>query len=149
MKILACAFALFALSPFALAGGGSVELVLHENLLPIGTTNPLPVTGTFSVGAPTGTSQVNQVGVVITPVADVVVTTASTAVIGADATRGYLLIQNKGPENVYMGFGAPAVIGSGVIIGAGGNYEALKAATNSVFAVAATGSTTLATLRGN
>jgi hypothetical protein len=129
------------------SGGGLVELVLPDQIQ-VSATHPLPVTGSFSVTAPTGTQPVMQVGLPYAT-SDVTVTTASTALLGADSTRTYLLIQNKGSVVVYLGFGGAAVNGVGVALGPGGNYEALKASTQTVNAIAASATALLTIVSGS
>ncbi|MDD2932748.1 MAG: hypothetical protein PHO76_02575 [Methylotenera sp.] len=52
------------------------------------------------------------------------VTNASTEMVAANASRSYLLIQNKDTAgNIYINFGAEATVGNGLKIDAGGSYE--------------------------
>lgn len=52
------------------------------------------------------------------------VTNASAQLLAANASRQYLLIQNKDSAgSIYINFGAAATVANGVLIGPGGAYE--------------------------
>lgn len=70
--------------------------------------------------------------------ADVSVST-SAKVLGADASRNYLLIQNKGTESVYMKCDTAHSGTEGIEIIAGGNYEPFEAWTCDVYLKADSG----------
>ena len=68
---------------------------------------------------------------------NVTVTTASSLILAASATRKYLLIQNKDASgNIYINFGAAATVVNGLQIGPLGSYELannmLTAAINAI-----------------
>ncbi len=64
------------------------------------------------------------------------VTSASTQLIGANAARQYLLIQNKDPSGtIYVTFGGAATALNGVRIGPGGNWEPPVAPTTAANAI--------------
>lgn len=50
--------------------------------------------------------------------------TSTTELVAANVNRTYLLIQNDGATDVYLKFGADAVVGEGIRLNAnGGSYE--------------------------
>lgn len=52
------------------------------------------------------------------------VTNASAEIVATNASRNYLLIQNKDSAgNIYLNFGAAATVANGLKIAAGGSYE--------------------------
>ena len=75
-------------------------------------------------------------------------TTTSGSVLSAQPKRNYLLIQNKGTVNVYIGIGAATTGTEGIVIPAGGNYEPFKVSGKAIFAQSASGSQPLVILEG-
>lgn len=59
----------------------------------------------------------------------------STELLAAGA-RSYLLIQNRGSEDVFLGFGGAALV-TGLSIPPGGNYEPLAIPTNQITGILA------------
>lgn len=84
----------------------------------------------------------------ITQMVSVNATTTSTKVLNADVGRNYLIIQNNGSASVIVKFGSVQSGSEGIVIIAGGNYEPVKAITNSVYVKSASGSQALTILVG-
>ena len=71
------------------------------------------------------------------------VSTASVVVLAANANRKYAAIVNDGGQPIYLAFGAPAVVGSGIRLnGNGGTYEITNAnlTTQDIRAIRSSGS---------
>lgn len=66
-------------------------------------------------------------------IAEITATTTSVKVINANARRKYLMIQNKGPEAIYVKFETVHTGLEGIKILSGGNYEPLYAPNNSIW----------------
>ena len=79
---------------------------------------------------------------------DIVVTTTAVMAIAEYRPRTYLLIQNKGPDDIYLTFDSTQTLTQGIHIPAGGNYEPYKVPFNSVWLRAATTSATVSIIRG-
>jgi hypothetical protein len=73
------------------------------------------VSGAIDLGAPVNATGSN---------AQKTVTNASASMVAANATRKYLLIQNKDAAgDIYINFGAAATMDNGLKIAAGGSFE--------------------------
>lgn len=72
----------------------------------------------------------------------VTVTSASTMIDAANATRKFLLIQNKSTSGtIYLNFGAAATVANGLKIGPGGSFESAQVCpVNAVYAIGDIGS---------
>jgi len=57
------------------------------------------------------------------PVSPVTIGTSSATLVAANESRKYLRILNTGAAAIYLAFGATAVVGSGIYVGAGGTFE--------------------------
>jgi len=68
------------------------------------------------------------------------VSTAAVEVVAASADRQSVLVQNTGPETVYVGFDASVTAANGVEIAAGGTY-ADETYAGALYAVTASGTT--------
>lgn len=84
--------------------------------------------GTVNLGNPTQSTGSNT---------NATVTNASAQLVAANASRKYLLIQNKDASgNIYINFGAAATVANGLKIQAGGSFELncnlLTAAINAI-----------------
>lgn len=67
-------------------------------------------------------------------------TTVSALIVPYNATRTYIMLQNKGASSVFLGFGREADAGSGFeIAGGGGFYEPILGTLSSVHGVSAAG----------
>jgi len=68
------------------------------------------------------------------------VSTTAVEVVAADADRQSVLVQNTGPETVYVGFDSSVTPANGVEIAAGGTY-ADETYAGALYAIAASGTT--------
>jgi hypothetical protein len=64
---------------------------------------------------------------------------AAGALIRNAEKRNYILIQNTGAANLYVGFGLNPTQNNGLVIVPGGNYEPLKVPQNDIYIASASG----------
>ena len=76
-------------------------------------------------------------------------TGTSTLALPANSDRVYLLIQNQGTDSIIVNVGAAQVGSNGILIPAGGNWEALRAPLDAIYLKAVTGSQAVEILEGN
>lgn len=79
----------------------------------------------------------------------VVAGTTTTEALTATPGRRYLLIQNRGANDVYVVFGGKATVNAGVLIAAsGGAYEPFVAPSSSVSVITGSGSSNVVFVEG-
>lgn len=76
------------------------------------------------------------------------VTTSASMVLPERIGRQYLMIANKGSADIYMKVDSAPGAGEGVLIPAGGNYEAIYPANNPIFLKAASGTVSVELIEG-
>lgn len=79
---------------------------------------------------------------------DATVTATASAILTENFDRDYLLIQNNGAETLYLNFSQTATTTNSVAIEAGKAYEPAAIPSNSISAVTASGSITIAIVEG-
>ncbi len=96
----------------------------------------------FLAGDGSGRAMVSLAGVAgyatPTPVA-VNVTNASGAIVAANANRKYLLLINDSDTVIYLGFGAAAVLNSGIRLNANGGFYEMSGAQGNLYVGAING----------
>jgi len=78
---------------------------------------------------------------------DVVVST-SVLQLPFRASRSYLLVQNKGSDNVLVKFGSAHSASEGILVLPGGNYEPLKVPVDSMYLKSVSGTPTVSIVEG-
>lgn len=79
---------------------------------------------------------------------EISVTTTSVKLVDARGNRTYLLIQNKGTQNVYLKFGSANTGTEGILLAAKGNYEPFKIPTAAVYAISESGTQNVIVIEG-
>lgn len=76
------------------------------------------------------------------------VTTSSAQFLGDNGSRGYLIIQNKGTDAVFLKVGSTITGSEGLVLGAGASYEFHVTPINSIWMKANSGTQSVTILEG-